>query len=655
MKLHKRIPIGLLGIGLAIVLTGAACNYPQPSLPAPPLPLLTIQPPEVEPSIPPAAVTSTTAPTRVLSICLGQEPVSLFPYGDSSLAARAVRQAIYDGPFDLVDYSIQPVILEKAPTLADGDARQKPVEVRPGDPIVDAAGNLNSLKEGVSYLPAGCQQAGCALTYTGTVPVMLDQLVVQFKLRDGLLWSDGTPLSAEDSVYSYAVAGDMYPGVRAELIRHTESYTALDARSLEWRGIPGYRDPLYASNFFHPLPRHAWQEIPSEELAAAQASGRMPVGWGAYVIEEWLPGDHITLRKNSSYFRSSEGLPRFDRLVFRFTHGSAEAISALQAGECDLIDESALQDVDLEALRQLETSATGQAAWVVDSAWEHLDFGIQSLDPGSPALFQTREVRQAVAQCVDREKLVNALAIGPSQVLHTFVPADHPLANLEVRKYVYDPQAAAATLQSVGWVDADNDPSTPRLAQGVAGVAEGTPFQVEFLTIQTAEREQVAAWLKDSLAQCGIQVEVRYLEPADLFAPGAESPVFGRQFQLVQFGWEAAFEPPCELFTSTEIPGPYPEYPKGWGGANASGFRNDAYDQACLNAQTTLPDDPQHAEAHRQAQAIFAEELPALPLYTRSRLLIARPDLCGLITDPLAESSLWNLELMDYGAGCQGQ
>jgi peptide/nickel transport system substrate-binding protein len=656
MKFHRRIPLSLLGIGLAILLTSAACNYPGPSLATPALPNLETRTPQDTPTANSLAQkTSTQAPPRVLSICLGEEPASLFPYGDSSLAARSVRQAIYDGPVDLVDYAMHPVILETAPNLANGDARLEPVEARPGDRIVDASGNLNTLREGVDFLPTGCQNTSCALKYTGAEPVTLDQLAVRFRLREGLLWSDGTPLTAADSAYAYAVASELYPRVRGELIRHTDSYTVIDERSIEWRGIPGYRDPQYAANFFAPFPRHAWEGIPTAELAGAQASGKLPLGWGAYAVEEWLPGDHITLRKNSSYFRAGEGLPRFDRLVYRFTGSSEAALSALQAGECDLVDESALQNVDLEALRQLEEAGRVKAAWVVDAAWEHLDFGIQPLDPAMPAFFQAKEVRRAAAQCLDREKLLSLISIGPAQVLDAYVPADHPLANPDAAAPAYNPQEATAALQSAGWIDADNDPATPRLAQGAAGVADGTPFQVELLTIRTPEREQVAAWLKESLAQCGIGVDLRFLEPEELFSAGEEAPVFGRRFHLVLFGWQAAFEPPCELYTSAEIPGPFPEHPKGWSGANPSGFHSEAYDQACLLARTALPDDPQHAEAHRRAQEIFTAEMPALPLYTRSRLVVTRPDLCGLVTDPLAESSLWNLEGLDYGSACPAE
>jgi peptide/nickel transport system substrate-binding protein len=67
-----------------------------------------------------------------------------------------------------------------------------------------------------------------------------------------------------------------------------------------------------------------------------------------------------------------------------------------------------------------------------------------------------------------------------------------------------------------------------------------------------------------------------------------------------------------------------------------------------------MPDNPAYQAAHYQAQSIFAEELPALPLYLRIKLVVTRPDMCGVKVDPSADSALWNLESFEYGDGCAG-
>jgi peptide/nickel transport system substrate-binding protein len=113
-----------------------------------------------------------------------------------------------------------------------------------------------------------------------------------------------------------------------------------------------------------------------------------------------------------------------------------------------------------------------------------------------------------------------------------------------------------------------------------------------------------------------------------------------------------SLEPPCYLYTLQEIPGAYPEFPKGWGGANPSGYSNPDFDRACQQALFTLPEMPEHRQAHYLAQSIFTEDMPVLPLYQRLKLVAARPDFCGLALDSSTESGLWNLESLNYGEGC---
>jgi peptide/nickel transport system substrate-binding protein len=189
----------------------------------------------------------------------------------------------------------------------------------------------------------------------------------------------------------------------------------------------------------------------------------------------------------------------------------------------------------------------------------------------------------------------------------------------------------------------------PRTSLGVPGFVDETPFAIRYLVSQDAERLAVAQAVQASLAQCGIQVEIDARPSQEYLAAGPSGPVFGRNFDLAQLAWAGALEPACGLYLSSEIPGPYPEYAQGWGGMNASGYSSPPFDQACQAAQMTLPDWPQHVQAHTAAQAIFAEDLPALPLYWRFRALAMRVDGCGFTADGL----LADLELLDYGDGCQ--
>ena len=113
-----------------------------------------------------------------------------------------------------------------------------------------------------------------------------------------------------------------------------------------------------------------------------------------------------------------------------------------------------------------------------------------------------------------------------------------------------------------------------------------------------------------------------------------------------------SWQSPCTLFSTQEIPGPYPEFPQGWGGANLSGFSSPDFDRTCMRTVSAMPDQPENAAAHHLAQAIFTEELPALPLFMHLRQIAASTDLCGLDLNPSADSVLWNIESLTIGEGC---
>lgn len=640
----------LLLVVLLLVILSSCTIQPQPTV--------TTTLPVVESQTPEAPVVPTATPTpqaRALTICTLQEPTSLFIYNDQSQAARNIREAIYDGPVDMLGYQPAPVILTDVPSQANGGVVIESVEVQAGANIVDSQGKLINLDQGVQYFPAGCRTADCVQTYQGQEPIQMDQMVVQFHLRQGLQWSDGAPLTSDDSLYSFEIAQALYPRVRQNLITHTAVYQAQDAETIVWRGLPGYRNPAYISFFFQPLPRHAWGSLAVADLLANEGVNRAPLGWGPYTVVEWTQGDHITLKRNPAYFRAAEGLPYFDNLVFRFISSQDEILAGLLAGECDLVDDTAGLETRAGELNQLQADGKLLAAYEVGTAWEHLDFGIESYNPAAqanPGLFQNPQLRQAIATCIDRERLANELFFGVSVVPDTYTPLSHPLANPDVAHYSYDPQAAGALLDAAGWLDSDQNPATPRQAQGVGGIADGTPLAVEFLTSSEPEKQAAAAILQGSLAECGIQLNIHSMPLEELYAPGPDGLVFGRSFSLAQFNWSNSYEPPCFLYLSSEIPGPYPDYERGWGGANVSGYRNPEFDAACQAAMNSLPEDPEYRANHLRAQEIFATDLPALPLYMRLKLVAARPDLCGLQVDPGSSSALWNLEALDYGTSC---
>jgi peptide/nickel transport system substrate-binding protein len=585
-------------------------------------------------------------------MCLTAEPSTLYLYGGNAPAMWSVLEAVYDGPFDTRGYSVQPVILQSAPGLESGDAVLQPAPVQRGAAVVDVAGNLVALEAGVNVLPSGCAGPECAVAWDGQSELVMDQLTVTFRLLPGILWSDGQPLTARDSVFSFNIASDPATPVSKYLVDRTESYTAADDQTVVWTGLPGFYDPRFATFFWLPLPEHALQGKSAADLLQDPAAARSPLGWGPYILEEWVAGDHITLRKNPAYFRAAEGLPKFDTLVYRFVGETGDAnLNALLAGECDAVDTNPRF---LEMIPDLELRVANGRIKILSAVgpeWEHLSFGIRpaAYDDGyNPAdgdrvdFFGDPRTRQAVAYCVDRETIQKNLLYGKSAVPGSFLLPGHPLAAADLPALAYNPTEGQRLLEEVGWRDTDNNPDTPRVAAGVNGVPDGTPFAITYATTQAALRQQTAQAVIESLRGCGIQASLQSANPGELFAPGPDGPVFGRRFDLVQFSWESSTRSNCLLYTTSQIPSPTNQ----WIGANITGYSNPAFDSACAAAGAARGG----AEAARPVQEIFARELPVLPLFAQVKLAIARPDLCGLDLDATARSIFHNIEAFDIGA-----
>ncbi len=162
-------------------------------------------------SQPSVTIAPSTTPLKELTICLGEEPESLYLYApEQSEAMWSVLEGIYDGPFDRSNGRYTAVILQKIPTYEDGDLIRSAVSVTAGDLVVDANNQIVALASGGVILPAGCTDNSCAITWDGTTELQMDQVTAEFKLRANLLWSDGSPLTSADSKFSFD--GEQRPG-----------------------------------------------------------------------------------------------------------------------------------------------------------------------------------------------------------------------------------------------------------------------------------------------------------------------------------------------------------------------------------------------------------------------------------------------------------
>lgn len=589
------------------------------------------------------------APVRKeLVICQSREPESLYFYSAADPAATAVFHALYENDITTLSYGVQAQGIEKIPALADGDAYIRRVEVQTGDIVVDLFQEVAILEEGVTVLNADGQE----VVFDGT-SVIMDQLVVNFTMKQRF-WADGVPVTAEDSVYSYELNADPVTPADKSVVLHTASYTASGPLSTQWVGLPGFRDNRYFLNFWQPMPRHLWDGLTAAELLEADVSSRLPVGDGPFMIVEWLPDDSIRLARNPHYYRRDEGLPYLDSVVYKFVPEPNEVVAQLLSGACDIGTHDGL-DINLAPFL-IEAAGSGFLTpyFQTGTVYEHIDFGINSYGSygdgnGRPDWFEDVRVRQAMTMCTDRQGMVDTILYGRSQIMHSYLPEIHPLYSAEtITQWPYDPDAANELLDEAGYLDNTGD-----------GLREdpqtGQPFSVTFSTTGSELRRQTAVFFRENMRECGIEVVLDYRPANELFAHGVESPVFGRRFDLSQFGWPIGHTPRCHLYTSWQITGPEEEINPatgepyiGWQrGLNNTGWWDPEYDAACRQAAEALPGTAPYVTNHHLAQQIFADNLPVIPLFLRLEVAAARPEVLNFEINPTQRSELWNLYQID--------
>jgi len=232
-------------------------------------------------------------PKKVLSVCLGEEPTSLFLYGDQSASARIIRQAIYDWTVSDPSLGAISALIEDIPSLENELVTVSQVDVFPGERIVNHIGNLTILANGTQYRPSGCYDPSCVETFEDQNSINMDQTIVEFKIQTDITWSDGTLISASDSVYSYQVAALIYGSGGPKKLRYSSSYQVGEDEEIRWAGLPGYLGVYsYLDLFFDPLPEHLWKNLTRDELLTSSQSVERPLAWGSYQVAEWVHGDH---------------------------------------------------------------------------------------------------------------------------------------------------------------------------------------------------------------------------------------------------------------------------------------------------------------------------------------------------------------------------
>ncbi len=616
--LMKRFFILMLLIMVLVV----ACQ-PQPEIVTP------AAPSEVPTLMATADPTPTPEPPETLTVCTAQLPESLFPFAGLHIPSKAnILDLLYEAPFEWVNGEATPLILDRVPSQVNGDLRLEPVTVQRGQTVVDALGNLAAFQPGLQVRPSGCRSGDCAVVWDGEAPLQMDRLVVDFYLRADLTWSDGTPVTASDSVFSFQVANDPAAPEPRWLEDRTDAYQALDPQTVQWTGRPGFTTAVFDHIFWKPLPAHLFTaDADWTEWANAEALAVSPLSYGPFMLDVWDTAQ-IKLIPNPYYGLASEGRPLVDVLAFQQIEPDRKtAIQALEAGECDLLDSSFRWENDPALITEISSDERFSVQAAVGEAWWQVVFGIvpASYDDGynpdlgdRPDYFGDTRMRGAFASCLDRAAMAEAALGEWGQVWPSFIPPGESQIS-QGEGIFFDPTQGAADLNLFGWLDLDSDPSTPRTAVNVQNVPDGTPLRVKLLIDETRFQQEMGGIIQNSLAGCGIGVDLETLSTGGLYAPGPEGPLFGRQFDLALIAWGGGPRPDCRFYQSQAIPSAGNQ----WVGINIAGLAQPDYDRACASAALAVEDEQQ--QLLQDAEREFLDHLPSVPLFSPPLVLFFAP------------------------------
>ncbi len=447
---------------------------------------------------------------------------------------------------------------------------------------------------------------------------------VTWRLRRGFTWHDGRPVTALDFRFTYGMLRHpRTPQVSRFILRKVDNVTVPNPADpytlvVQWNepwpfagSSPFGTDVIY--------PRHLLEAAYLKDPASLRAHPywRAPVGNGPYRFVEWVPGSHITVE---AYDRWPPGAPRIRRLVFRFILDSSVLLANVLAGQ---VDATEIGNFSLEQMAEVERRAPWMAAHYTESLrWERIDFNLDD------EWLRDRRVRQALAYAIDREGIVAALFGGRQPVAHSWLPPRHPAHNPRVRRYPYDPARARALLAEAGFAPGPD---------GILRDGQGRRLELVFMTTAGhAAREQVQQLIREQLRAVGVDVRIDN-RPSSVFL-GTIVP--RRQFPHLAM-YTSVFSPEStafDRFHSSQIP----SAANNWEGNNRAGWRNAESDRLMEQLATELDPDRRNALLRRH-QEVFAEDLPALPLYFGLSLTTARREIRGVRPTGLVGSFLpWN-------------
>lgn len=419
-----------------------------------------------------------------------------------------------------------------------------------------------------------------------------DGLTWTFHLRDGLKWSDGSDLNANDFVYSWKrVCDPMVAAPYAEtVLSMVEGYDKAIEGDLDALQVVAQDDNTLVvtlnapCSYFGSLAAFATlspvQEATVEANGDAWAtSAETYISNGPFYVSEWVPDSYIMMSKNPYYWNADA--IKLDGIKWNLIEDSNAAYSAYQTGEVLMI-----KDVPTEEIPSLKDNADFHVDPIIGTYYLSMNLERDA--------FKDARVRKALSLAIDRDYVANTLMQG------TYSPADNFMGpgwiDMDGKQFKDNANGGQSYID-VNNYEADLEEAKQLLADAGYPNGEGFPT-ISYTTNDAGYHKVVAEYLQQAWAELGIDLQVDIVEWAS-FTPMRRNG----DFDVARNGWVGDYSDPSnmlDLFYSTN-------------GNNDGKFNNADYDAAINLSRTTL-DPTERSQALHDAEDILMEETGCIPV-----------------------------------------
>jgi peptide/nickel transport system substrate-binding protein len=411
-----------------------------------------------------------------------------------------------------------------------------------------------------------------------------DGMTYTFYLRPDLKFADGSPITAEDWVWSLERAANPENGIWSFTLEAAGSFTA-DDEKVTIVLQENYTPFIYSLALFNAV------VMPKAQVEAAggwEAFMEKPIGAGPFVMTEWKRGEYMSMVANE-YYWDAENVT-LDEIMVRTLPDDNTRILSLQAGEVDAINYppfNRITDLSADANLAVLTFPSTYTTFIT------LNIRNAPLDD--------QNVRNALAHAIDRDAMLATINFGVGEPATTWRPRGSLYYNYDLEGWPYDVELAKSLMAE-------------------AGYADGFDLVLEIVTGRE-QHQQMSTLLKDMWAAIGVNLEIVPLE-SGLYSAN----YYDNSFEVHLNGWTDDVPDPSQSVNYAVVFATAESF--------HTGFQSDEIDQLAAEA-LTVPNGPEREAMYLRIQEIFNEATPMIPLYHEPYLVITRAGVSNFFQTPL--------------------